>query len=83
MTQQLMIDGETAGILSSCESQLPLVPGAMGRPVRTVNFVRRTLDLPLAKNACVWYKVAYGITVRDEWLSNSAEMAVDSPGNRV
>lgn len=49
MTQQLMMEGDTAGILRSCESQLPRVPGAMGRPVSTVNFVRRTRDLPLAK----------------------------------
>ena len=58
MTQQLMIEGETAGIFNNCESQLPLVPGAIGKPVRTVNFVRLTRDLPLAKKACVWYSVA-------------------------
>jgi len=27
-------------------------------PVRTVNFVFRTLDFPLAKKVCVWYRVA-------------------------
>lgn len=28
------MDGETAGILSSCESQLPRVRGATGKPVK-------------------------------------------------
>ena len=35
-------------------------------PVRTVNLVSRIRVLPLAKNICVWWRVAYGITVRDE-----------------
>ena len=52
MTQQLMMDGVTAGILSSCESHDPRVPGATGSPVRTVNFVLRIRDFPLAKKAC-------------------------------
>ena len=52
-------------------------------PVKTVNFIFRTRDLPLAKKACVWYSVAYGITVRFEWLSNSADIAIDSPEKDV
>ena len=50
-------------------------------PVRTVNLVPRMRDLPLAKKVCVWCNVAYGMIVREEWFSKSAEMAIDSPGN--
>ena len=52
-------------------------------PVSTVNLVARMRDFPFAKNVCVWWRVAYGITVRDEWFSKSAEIAIDSPENHV
>ena len=32
MTEQFMMDGDTAGIFSSCDSQFPLVPADTGRP---------------------------------------------------
>ena len=32
MTQQFTIEGDTAGIFSNWESQLPLVPGPTGKP---------------------------------------------------
>jgi len=32
MTPQFMMEGDTGGILSNCESQLPRVPGPTGKP---------------------------------------------------
>ena len=52
--QQFMIDGETAGILSSCASQLAVRRAWMASPVTIVNLNLRDRDFPVARNVCVW-----------------------------
>lgn len=43
------------------------------------NFVLRSFDLFPAKKIWDWYRVAWGVTVREEWLLNSAKIWIDSP----